>query len=189
MNRKMGVVIAVLASWVMCGVAGTAQKNGAPHFSYSGDTGPGFWSETNPGCAPSALQSPIDINHAVVDPRLGPLDLKTTEAPFQLANTGSTLRATPAADSGTLTIAGQPFTLASFHFHTLSEHTVSGRQGVMELHVVFQHSTQSLAAIGVLYKIGQADPFLQKLLIAGLPQKRTSPPVTVPRLNLAQAFT
>jgi carbonic anhydrase len=190
MNRKMGVAIAVVASWVTCGVAGTAQQhNGPPHFSYSGDTGPGYWWETNPGCAPSPRESPIDIDHAVVDPRLGPLDLKTTEAPFRLGNTGYTLQATPAAESGTLTIAGQAFTLAEFHFHTLSEHTVSGRRGVMELHVVFQQSPENLAVIGVLYKIGRPDAFLQTLIRAGLPQKRTSPPAAIPRLNLAQAFT
>jgi carbonic anhydrase len=58
----------------------------------------------------------------------------------------------------------------------------------MELHVVFQNSSTNLAVIGVLYKIGRPNQFLQALLTAGLPPKSTSSPVTVERLDLKQAF-
>jgi carbonic anhydrase len=187
MKRKTGLAIAVLVVWVAC-AAVSAQEHEAPHFSYSGDTGPGFWSETSPGCAPSARQSPIDIDRFVTDPRLGPLSLTTQAAAFRLGNTGYTVTATPTVESGRLTIAGKPFALAQFHFHTLSEHTVSGRRGVMELHAVFQNSAQNLAVIGLLYTIGRADPFLQRLLDAGLPPKSGSAPVTVRGVDMKQAF-
>jgi carbonic anhydrase len=88
-----------------------------------------------------------------------------------------------------LTVDGQSFALAQFHFHTLSEHTVNGRQGLMELHAVFQNSPQKLAVIGLLYKIGRADPFLQRLLDAGLPPESSSAPVTVRAVDMKQAFT
>jgi carbonic anhydrase len=59
----------------------------------------------------------------------------------------------------------------------------------MELHVVFADSNEDLAVIGVIYKIGSPNPFLQKLLKAGLPKKSTSAPVTIDNLNVEQAFT
>jgi carbonic anhydrase len=189
MNRKIGLVIGILVAGIACGTSVPAQEHDAPHFSYSGDTGPGFWPEMSPGCAPSARQSPIDIDRAVTDPKLGPLDLKTTEATFRVSNTGYTVADSPAAEGGTLTVDGQSFVLAQFHFHTLSEHTVNGRQGMMELHAVFQNSPKNLAVIGLLYKIGRADPFLQRLLDAGLPPKTNSAPVTVRGVDMKQAFT
>ena len=86
---------------------------------------------------------------------------------------------------------GEPYSLLEFHFHTLSEHTVNGRQGVMELHVVFldDNTKTKLAVIGVIYQIGGQNAFLRKLLANGLPQKSTSAPITVEDLNLARAFT
>jgi carbonic anhydrase len=188
MNRKIGLVVAVLGAWIAFGSSTFAQEHAAPHFSYSGDTGPGFWSETDPKCGSSARQSPIDIDHVVTDRGLGPLDLTSKEGAFRLNNTGYTVNATPTVESGRLMIAGKPFTLAQFHFHTLSEHTVNGKRGVMELHAVFQNSPQNLAVIGLLYTIGQANPFLQRLLDAGLPPKPSSAPVTVRGVDVKQAF-
>ena len=188
MNRKIGLVVAVLGAWIAVCSSAFAQEHAAPHFSYSGDTGPGFWSESDPKCGSTVRQSPIDIDHVVPDPGLGPLDLTSREGAFRLDNTGYTVNATPSVESGRLTIAGKPFTLAQFHFHTLSEHTVNGKRGVMELHAVFQNSPQDLAVIGLLYTIGRADPFLQKLLDAGLPPKTSSAPVTVPGVDVKQAF-
>jgi carbonic anhydrase len=192
MKRTIYLAVAVVAVWVMCPLASylaSAQGHDAPHFSYSGDTGPGFWSEINPECGSPARQSPIDIDRFVTDRGLGPLNVTTKEATFRLSNTGYTVNATPTAESGELTITGKPFALAQFHFHTLSEHTVKGKRGVMELHAVFQNSPQNLAVIGLLYTIGQANPFLQRLLDAGLPPKTSSEPVTVRGVDVKAAFT
>ena len=89
---------------------------------------------------------------------------------------------------GTLIVDGVTFTLAQFHFHTQSEHKISGKYGTMELHTVFQDSNSNFAVIGVLYKIGRENPFLSKLLTAGLPRKTTSPPVVIEGLNLAEGL-
>jgi carbonic anhydrase len=189
MNRKISLVVAVLGAWIAFGSSAPAQEHAAPHFSYSGDTGPGFWPEINRECGSPARQSPIDIDRVVTDRGLGPLDLISKEGAFRLSNTGYTVNVTPTAESGRLTIAGKAFTLAQFHFHTLSEHTVNGKRGVMELHAVFQNSPKNLAVIGLLYTIGRADPFLQRLLDAGLPPKMGSAPVTVQGVDVKQAFT
>lgn len=162
-------------------------------FAYTGDTGPAYWwqiKEAYKECAasPVARQSPINIENAVEDPALGPLNLMLGPTPFTLTNPGYTIVATPPF-GGTLVLDGLTYTIAQFHFHTLSEHTINGRHGLMELHVVFADSNEDLAVIGVIYKIGSPNAFLQKLLQAGLPKKSTSAPVTIDNLNVEQAFT
>src|SRR5262249_9065352 len=64
---------------------------------YSGDSGPGFWSET-PGweaCGrstePGARQTPIDIRDATPDPHLRRLDLRILETEISLLNNGHTI--------------------------------------------------------------------------------------------------
>jgi carbonic anhydrase len=146
--------------------------------------------ETDPACgtAPFARQSPIDIVGPVVDPTLRALKLFLDETSFTLQNNGHTVMAVPQV-GGTLMVDGVPFTLAQFHLHTLSEHKMSGKYAAMELHAVFKDPNSNLAVIGVLYKIGRDDPFLGKLLTAGLPRQSTSKPVVIDRLNLAEGLT
>jgi carbonic anhydrase len=74
----------------------------------------------------------------------------------------------------TLQFEGVVYHLEQFHFHTLSEHTVRGQYGAMELHAVFKDdlvNTTKIAVVGVRYTIGRANPFLSALLAHGLPAK------------------
>lgn len=108
---------------------------------------------------------------------------------FVLNNPGYNVRGVPAILQQ-LTVNGDPYKMLEIHFHTLSEHTVDGRQGVMELHAVFQdEDSKQLAVIGVIYKIGRPNQFVQKLLAKGLPQKSTSPNKVVGPIDLSKAFT
>jgi carbonic anhydrase len=188
------IFLAGIMGWILCctlTVSAQAPNSSGDHatFSYNGDTGPGFWDEINSACATTSTsrQSPININWAKVDRSLTALDTQLGEASFTLTNPGYTIKATPAT-SGTLVLNGTTYTLLQFHFHTLSEHTIKGQHSVMELHAVFQDENSNLAVIGVLYRMGKANPFLAKILRAGLPEKTTSDPVTVNNLNLADTF-
>jgi carbonic anhydrase len=190
-----GALLASLLGWLLCctlPVSAQTAKAAEGHatFSYTGDSSPGFWDEINSACATTSTsrQSPIDINKAEVDRNLTPLVTELAETSFTMKNPGYTVVATPAT-SGTLILNGTTFKLLQFHFHTLSEHTINGEHAVMELHAVFQDDNSNLAVIGVLYGIGKANPFLAKILSAGLPQKTTSDPVTISDLNVANAFT
>lgn len=188
---NIGLLLIVLMPWLVSGIPTSAQVASGLNFSYSGDTGPGFWAEINPACgaAPFARQSPVDIRRVVEDPKLGPLDLMLNETSFTLENPGYTVRATPQV-GGMLMLNRVFFNLLQFHFHTLTEHTVDGQYGAMELHAVFQDpNSKNFAVIGVLYKIGKANRFLARLLTAGLPVKSSSLPVTVESLNIGDAFT
>jgi carbonic anhydrase len=187
MRSNQIALAGILACMSCCSLTISAQEKAT--FSYTGDTGPGFWGEISSACAATSTsrQSPVDIDHAQVDQSLTPLDTVLRETSFTLTNPGYTVVAIPET-ADTLTLNGITFSLIQFHFHTLSEHTINGRYSVMELHVVFQDANSNLAVIGVLYRIGKANPFLAKILSAGLPEKTTSSPVTV-TLNLETAFT
>ena len=81
-------------------------------------------------------QSPIDIDRIVVVRRLAPLRLQLHETPLAPTNNGHTIEEESEPGS-TLGHGGVVYDLTQFHLHTLSEHTVAGRHGVMELHAVF----------------------------------------------------
>jgi carbonic anhydrase len=190
MRSKLKSFAGILGYMLSCSLMVCAQSAGHAQFSYSGDTGPGFWDEGNSACAATSTsrQSPIDIDGAKVDQSQTALDTELGETSFTLTNTGYTVVANPET-AGTLNLNGTTFTLLQFHFHTLSEHTIKGEHSVMELHAVFQDADSHYAVIGVLYRIGEASPFLATILSAGLPEQTTSSAVTVSKLDLATAFT
>ncbi|MEI9981385.1 MAG: carbonic anhydrase family protein [Edaphobacter sp.] len=190
--RKVLSMLA-LSTCITCAVSMNGQAPTANDFAYAGDTGPSYWwqiKQEYQECAASPMgrQSPINIDNAVEDPTLRPLSLMLGPTPFTLTDPGYTVLAT-SSYGGTLVLDGLTYTIQQFHFHSLSEHTVKNHHGLMELHVVFADSNQDLAVIGVIYKLGSPNPFLQKLLKAGLPDKSTSAPVTIDKLNVEQAFT
>lgn len=189
MKHTMRLLIAALVMCVVSCIPATAQHE----FTYNGDTGPGYWSDLESdfsACAPSPTgrQSPIDIDTVVLDPGLGGLNLILNKMLYTLINNGHTIQAAPQV-GGTLTIGSDIYTLSQFHFHTLSEHTVEGTHGVMELHAVFIDAKNNYVVIGMLYKIGKQNQFLGNLIAAGLPKLTTSAPVTVNKLDLDKAFT
>jgi carbonic anhydrase len=191
MRRNLWLVAGVFvfaAAQIVVPAAG--QVIAAGDFAYTGDNGPGFWGEVSPACAPTSVrQSPIDIDRVVVDPRLDPLRVTSTETATVISNPGYTLVGKQ-DNKPTVELGGVTYTLVEFHFHALSEHTVQGQYGVMELHVVFADpSLTKLAVIGVIYRVGRSNRFLQQILAAGLPEKSTSATVTVENLNVADAFT
>ena len=190
MKHAFKLVVATLAMWIVSCLPSTAQVE---EFTYNGDTGPGYWFDLESdfsACAasPSGHQSPIDIDAVIEDSRLDTLNLLLSEMPFTLINNGHTIMATPKF-GGTLRLDGDTYTLSQFHFHTLSEHAVEGNRGAMELHAVFTDANGNNAVIGMLYKIGRPNLFLQQLIAVGLPKLTTSAPVTINRLGLGDAFT
>jgi carbonic anhydrase len=204
-HKKVFAVLQVmLFTCFVCGTLASAQgspdttrTHESPHFSYSGDDGPGFWAKISPfwkACG-NAEQSPVDIpSNAVVDPTLT-LTLQLEPTSVVMFNDGHTIKVsyTPGTpgSGGTITFNDVPYDIQQFHFHTLSEHTLQGKRGEMELHAVFmdRNTPSNFLAIAMLYEIGNADPFLSTLISAGLPKKSHSKDVPIPALDLADAFT
>jgi carbonic anhydrase len=187
-----------LTAVLVVGVLSFAGNAGAADFEYSGDKGPAFWAEQDPAweaCAGTAddflRQSPIDISGVKINPRLQKLYLTLLKTPINLLNNGHVIE-NEYEPGSTLQFGSVTYILAEFHFHTLSEHTVGGERGVMELHAVFKDdlvNTTKIAVVGMMYKIGRANSFLQELIDAGLPEKSMSPHVHGNQINLADALT
>jgi carbonic anhydrase len=81
------------------------------------------------------------------------------------------------------------YKLASFHFHTLSEHAIRGQRGVMELHAVFKDPTGKIAVVGMLFTIGHRNAFLKKLTAHGLPVHTGDTVKSEEEVNLADGLT
>ncbi|XP_004493459.1 alpha carbonic anhydrase 4-like isoform X2 [Cicer arietinum] len=131
--------------------------------------GPENWGNMKPEwkvCGIGKLQSPIDICNKRVQefPQLGILQRDYKPAPAVLLNRGHDVMVQWNGDAGNININGTYYKLVQCHWHTPSEHTLSGSKYDMELHAVHKSSTGETAVIGVWYKIGKPDPFLSKLL-------------------------
>ncbi|KRB07125.1 carbonic anhydrase family protein [Lysobacter sp. Root690] len=74
------------------------------------------------------------------------------------------------------TIRGRHFTLAQFHFHAASEHTLDGKHFPLEGHFVFKAQDGRLAVVGVMYDIGAANPVAQEVLNDLKPKKKKAKP-------------
>lgn len=188
------VVLAATAVLVSAGAAFAASPlefpAGLDDFEYTGDLGPGYWADLDPSaaaCAESLRQSPIDIRDTTPDRALGPLDLNVAPAPIDLVNQHRTVDGTY-ANGSTLVFEGETYRLVQFHFHTLSEHTVVGRRGNMELHAVFESVVDGdLAVIGQIFEIGPENDFLAAF-DEHLPQMNGDRYTSATLIDLTDAF-
>ncbi len=64
-----------------------------------------------------------------------------------------------------ITIDGEIYSLAQFHFHNPSEHKIGGIPSDMELHFVHKNAKGGLAVVGVMLneKTGGENAFLKPL--------------------------
>ncbi len=168
---------AILAGIVMAGCAppatqaphkdeapAAAAHQEAPHWDYGQTAGPASWGKLSPEyalCGEGRSQSPIDLAAGAS----GTTDaLKLSYSPASLhivhhahkadvMNTGHSIQVNyPEAD--TLTVGGETFALAQYHFHSPSEHTIDGKQLPMEMHLGHKSSAGRLAVVGVLIEEG-----------------------------------
>ncbi|OFX13924.1 MAG: hypothetical protein A2516_11875 [Alphaproteobacteria bacterium RIFOXYD12_FULL_60_8] len=151
------------------GEAPAGLGDGAPHWSYSGEGGPGTWgtmSSEFAACATGHNQSPIDIADAETA-EMKRLQLSYKVTPLELLNNGHTIQATYQPGS-TLHVGNKAYALAQFHFHTPSEHLVRGAPAAMEIHFVHKDAAGAIAVIGVLVTEGTHNMAAEEL-IAQLP--------------------
>jgi carbonic anhydrase len=128
----------------------------APHWSYSGDTGPEHWGELDPAfalCSLGKAQSPIDLAHAQPAAR-APVAYRYGQAALCIRNNGHSIQV-ECGDSSAIELDGQRYALSQFHFHAPSEHTVAGRSYDMEAHLVHASAQGELAVVGVFMRRGR----------------------------------
>jgi len=142
-----------------------AHANAQQHWEYKGSLGPTHWGELSKPfkvCATGKHQSPIDIDSTTGNPKLLPIKFHYQLADTVVKNNGHTVQL-DFPRGNFVEIDGDHYDLAQLHFHTPSEHKVSGAPYELEMHLVHKNAGGKLAVIGVLFEEGPANKALAKL--------------------------
>ncbi|HKH84144.1 MAG TPA: carbonic anhydrase family protein [Gemmatimonadales bacterium] len=141
-----------------------AQAHQTAHWTYQGETGPAHWGSLDPAfsrCTTGHAQSPLDIRTATSG-ALPSLAIRYQETRITVLNNGHTIQVNYDPGS-TIMVDGITYELIQFHFHTPSEHTISGKPAAAELHLVHRSADGVLAVIGVLVQRGPESAALAPL--------------------------
>ena len=158
MMRFNQTVIVVVAFGVAVSTLGAQDK----HWGYEDgpeSVGPAKWGalEGNATCSTGTRQTPIDLSARVAAPQDVP-DLVFAYEPSTLSmtNNGHTVQMTYKAHTGLGRVGSKDaWTLAQFHFHAPSEHTVDGSSYPLELHLVHLDAAGKPAVVvGVFIREG-----------------------------------
>lgn len=160
-------------------------------WGYEDLNGPDHWKEHYPLAASGTRQSPIDIRtkEAIYDETLKPLVFAyNPTASKVIRNIGHTFNVVYDDSSNKSVLSGSSlcgiYRLAQFHFHwgatdyEGSEHTVDGNKFAAEMHLVHWNAEKyqsiseaitqpdGIAVVGVLFKIGDPNPALERIITA-----------------------
>ncbi|ONI00785.1 hypothetical protein PRUPE_6G104900 [Prunus persica] len=140
-------------------------------FNYEDDSekGPARWGKIRQEwsmCNKGSMQSPIDLldDRVEVVSDLGRLQGSYRPRNATLENRGHDIMLKWEADAGFIRINGTLYQLKQCHWHSPSEHTVNDKSFDLEVHLVHQSPTGKNAVTGILYKIGEPDPFLTSIM-------------------------
>ncbi len=131
----------------------------APHWSYSGDTGPAHWGDLSPeyaACSQGKEQSPVNITNAQ-HANLPIIEFDYKSSALDVINNGHTIESEYDPGSS-ITIDGKTYTLVQFHFHHVSENALNGKHSPLEGHLVHKSADGKLAVVAVFFDVGRANP-------------------------------
>ena len=150
----------------------------APHWTYAGATGPDHWEAMDPrftACGKGKDQSPIDLeSRDAKTGKNGAFHIAYERTDVALVNNGHTIQANVKDPNDTVTLDGDTYHLAQFHFHTPSEHTADGQRYKLEAHFVNEDSNKRALVVGVLVREGKPNPGLAPVF-SQLPTSEESP--------------
>jgi carbonic anhydrase len=181
MTQPALVLDGSLALAFVCGaalcvdVAARAADAAAPHWGYSGETGPEHWGAEDPSFATCSIgkhQSPVNIEKAVVKD-LPELKFDYKDTALNVTDTGHTYQINATSGSGGFTVGDDRYDFAQVHFHELSEESLHGRHYSMEAHIVHKNAKGDLAVVAVLIRKGKTNEFL-KPIFDNFPVKGTA---------------
>jgi carbonic anhydrase len=161
----------------------------APHWSYSGATGPDQWGTLEKdysSCGLGKTQSPIDIHSSEASPAdLPAIHFDYKRSTLKLIDNGHSIQINYAPGSF-IDVGGQRYELVQFHFHHPSEEQINGKSYDMVAHLVHRNSDGKLAVVAVLLKQGAVNPLI-KTLWAHLPhEKNKEVVVDAVKINAAE---
>ncbi|RVX11988.1 Alpha carbonic anhydrase 7 [Vitis vinifera] len=133
------------------------------------EKGPKHWGELKEewaACNNGDLQSPIDLSNQRVKviPKLGDLKRNYKLCNATVKNRGHDISLQWVGDAGSIRINGTEYKLQQGHWHAPSEHSINGRRYDLELHMVHVSPDNNIAVVGLIYKTGQPDKFLSKMM-------------------------
>lgn len=122
-------------------------------------------------------QSPIDINaNNTRFQQLSPLQFNlSSDTTLSVINNGSpgvdktAARANVMDGAGSVTVDGDTYKLAQFHFHTPAEHLENGHTFPMEMHLVFSDARDNILVVGRWVEQGASNSALAPIF-EDLPQ-------------------
>ncbi len=162
---KLGAVAISLS--VVSLILGACGGGAAVEWGYTGEGGPERWgdlSEAYRACKVGARQSPIDIAGYVDGPGR-PLSFAYGSPAVEIENDGRLVQA-HYEEGNAIDLGGRTHHLKSLHAHVPSEHTIDGESFALELHMVHADDAGALAVVSRLYRDGDADSAIQKLIDA-----------------------
>ncbi len=164
--RISGAVLAALVA------TGPALAEHHKSYGYGADNSPEKWGQLDAKyalCESGDMQSPIDLAGANAIGKVA-LSVNYQAGPLTVSNKGLTIQADFAPGSA-MTSGGTTFNLIQIHFHTPSEHAISGKRYPLTGHFVHATEGGKLGVLGVMFEEGAANPELAKILAAAPTEK------------------
>ncbi|XP_058747179.1 alpha carbonic anhydrase 7-like [Vicia villosa] len=163
------ILVTILLLSTKCIIAQEVENETEFDYIKGSKHGPLHWGELHKewgACNMGRIQSPIDMINPKVSilPNLGMLNKNYKPQNATLKNRGHDIQVKWEGDAGSIKINGTEYFLHQAHFHSPSEHTISGRRYDVELHLVHEsakiNGKSEVAVVGVLYMIGQPNSIL-----------------------------
>ena len=140
-------------------------------WGYSGDTGPENWgslSDKYSECSEGREQSPIDIATASAvsgnERETPPLSFHYGDDEIHSVHTGKFVKLKYEAEESHIYLGNRSYDLIEIHPHTPSEHTLDGESFPMEMHLVHRGVQRELAVVGILFRLGEANPAIRHFI-------------------------
>ena len=142
-------------------------KAHSTHWGYTGHQAPQYWGSLNPKykmCSQGVNQSPINISNEITikTDKLEKIGFNYFANSTEVINNGHAIQVNVDSYSN-INIDGKDFNLKQFHFHSPSENEINGRSFPLEAHFVHVAKDGTLAVVGVLFELGEANPTLQAI--------------------------
>ena len=168
-------ISAIAGAWLTAGLSSGLGAEHAKHWAYEDGpdaVGPAHWGDL-PGdglCALGKRESPIALSDsgttAAAPAKQPTLAFAYRPSALTMTNNGHTVQVDYAPGSS-VSENGVSYSLAQFHFHAPSEHTLDGRRFPLEIHLVHvDASGRPAVVVGLFAEEGAANGALQPIFAA-----------------------
>ena len=181
MHRRQALKL--FAGLALCPLCAPRAFAADAHWSYDGAEGPAKWGDLDAAsrvCSVGIQQSPVDIGDTI-KAQLDPLKITWDKSADTIVNNGHTIQVN-IGDSSVLGYGNTNYRFLQFHFHRPSEHLIGGKSFPMEAHFVHANTKGSLAVIGVLMTVGNANAVFNKI-VTTMPDKAGPAAKADPAIN------